>query len=125
SLALTLYGELDITILDEKPAARKPIKTHLIPPTDRKKTYELIETEIDAGRQVFVVCPLISESESLPVKSAEEVYKTLSKGPFRHRRIGLLHGKMKPQDKDATMHSFVAHELDILISTTVIEVGVD
>lgn len=125
SLALTLYGELDITILDEKPAARKPILTHLIPPTDRKKTYEVIESEIKSGRQVFVVCPLISESESLPVKSAEEVYETLSKGPFKHRRIGLLHGKMKPQDKEAVMQSFVSKELDILVSTTVIEVGVD
>jgi len=125
SLSLTLYGELDITILDEKPAERKPILTTAVPPTDRKKIYEHLEAEIKQGRQVFVVCPLISESESLPVTSAEKAYEALAKGPFKNRRVGLLHGKMKPADKDNLMQSFVAHEIDILVSTTVIEVGVD
>lgn len=125
SLALTLYGELDISVIDTKPAGRKVIQTKIVSPNSRKQLYEKIETELAAGRQMFVVCPLISESESLPVKSAEEVYEELRKGSFKHRRIGLLHGKMKPEEKDAVMQQFVSHELDILVATTVIEVGVN
>lgn len=125
SLALTLYGELDISVIDTKPAGRKVIQTKIASPNSRKQLYEKIETELAAGRQMFVVCPLISESESLPVKSAEEVYEELRKGPFNHRRIGLLHGKMKPEEKDAVMQQFVSRELDILVATTVIEVGVN
>jgi ATP-dependent DNA helicase RecG len=125
SLALTLYGELDISVIDVKPAGRKPIITKIISPNSRKQLYEKVDEQITAGRQVFVVTPLISESEALPAKSAEEVYESLRKGVFKHRRVGLLHGKLKPDEKDAIMQQFVRHELDILVSTTVIEVGVN
>jgi ATP-dependent DNA helicase RecG len=125
SLALTLYGELDISILDEKPAGRQPIITEIISPNSVKQLYAKIDAELAAGRQMFVVCPLITESAVLDVNSAEKVYETLRTGPFKHRRVGLLHGKMKPQEKNDIMQQFVAHELDILVSTTVIEVGVD
>lgn len=125
SLALTLYGELDISVITTKPAGRKPIKTDIIPLVGRIKLYEDIDKELAAGRQAFVVCPLISESDAMPTKSAEEVYKQLSTTIYKHRRVGLLHGKMKPADKDGIMQQFVRHELDVLVSTTVIEVGVD
>lgn len=125
SLALTLYGELDVSVISQKPADRKTIKTKMIPFASRLKAYEVAESEMLAGRQVFVVCPLISESEKLPSKSAEAVYDELSKGQFKHRKLGLLHGKMKPDEKDKIMSAFVAGKLDMLVSTTVIEVGVD
>lgn len=125
SLALTLYGEMEVTLLTEKPGNRKPIKTQLVNPTDRPKIYQKIDAELDNGRQVFVVCPLVRQSDLLPAKSAEEVYETLSKGPFKRRKIGLLHGKMKPDEKDKIMQEFTAKNIDLLVSTTVIEVGVD
>lgn len=125
SLALTLYGELDISIIDVKPAGRNPIKTKIVSPNSRPQLYEQIETELAAGRQMFVVCPLIAESDTLPATSAEQAFENLRKGAFKHRKIGLLHGKMKPDEKDAIMQQFVRHELDILVSTTVIEVGVN
>lgn len=125
SLALTLYGELDISIISAKPAGRKPILTKIASPNSRKQLYEKIELELQAGRQMFVVCPLVSESDNLPAKSAEETYEELRKGPFKNYRVGLLHGKMKPDKKDAVMQQFAKHELDILVATTVIEVGVN
>jgi ATP-dependent DNA helicase RecG len=125
SLALTLYGELDISVIGSKPAGRKPILTKIVSPNSRKQLYEKIEMELKAGRQMFVVCPLVSESDTLPAKSAEETYEALRKGPFKNYRVGLLHGKMKPDQKDAVMQQFAKHELDILVATTVIEVGVN
>jgi ATP-dependent DNA helicase RecG len=125
SLALTLYGEMDISVIDAKPEGRKPILTKICSPNSRKQLYEQIEKELEAGRQMFVVTPLISDSEFLPVRSAEEVYEELSKKSFKKWRVGLLHGKMKPEEKDQIMQKFVRHELDILVSTTVIEVGVN
>lgn len=125
SLALTLYGELDISIIDTKPQGRKSIITKIVSPNSRRQLYEKIDQELEDGRQMFVVCPLITESSSINVRSAEVVYTELQKGSFKHRRVGLLHGKMSPQDKHEVMGRFVRHELDILVSTTVIEVGVD
>lgn len=125
SLALTLFGEMDISVIDTKPAGRKPILTKLVSPNSRKQLYEKIESELAAGRQMFVVTALISDSDALPVRSAEEVYEELSKKSFKHRRVGLLHGKMKPDEKDDIMQQFARHELDILVATTVIEVGVN
>ena len=135
SLALTLYGELDISILGDKPAGRSEIITKIVSPNSRAQLYTEVEAELAAGRQMFVVCPLISESalafakdmpglKTQPV-SAEEMYERLSKKDFKHRRVGLLHGKMKPADKNDIMQQFVERKLDILVSTTVIEVGVD
>lgn len=125
SLALTLYGELDVSVIHTKPIGRQTIKTNLVPLVNRHKVYEDMDTELQSGRQAFVVCPLISESEQVPGRSAEQVYAELTAGPLKRRRVGLLHGKMKPDQKDAIMLSFVRHELDVLVATTVIEVGVD
>lgn len=125
SLALTLYGELDVSILDVKPGGRKPIMTSIVPTAGRAELYKKVEAELQAGRQAFVVCPLISESSTLDANSAEKVYEELRTKHFKHRRIGLLHGKQKSADKNAIMQEFVDGELDILVSTTVIEVGVD
>lgn len=125
SLALTLYGELDISILDAKPAGRQPIVTRICSPNSRTQLYSDIRQELQQGRQMFVVCPLITDSDTLEVSSAEKIYEQFSKKDFKDYRVGLLHGKMKADDKAAVMQRFVAHELDILVSTTVIEVGVD
>jgi ATP-dependent DNA helicase RecG len=124
SLALTLYGELDVSILDEKPAGRLPIETHIISPNSRAQLNDDLLVELAKGRQIFVVCPLIAESDNLPATSAEKAYKQMQKD-FPKWRVGLLHGKMKAEEKNDIMQQFVAHKLDILVSTTVIEVGVD
>lgn len=125
SLALTLYGELDISIIDAKPANRQPTITKLCSPNSTKQLYEKVDLELAAGRQAFVVCPLITESNVVAAKSAESVYIELARGPFKHRRVGLLHGKMKADEKELVMKRFIDRELDILVATTVIEVGVD
>ncbi len=125
TLALTLYGELDVSVIDEMPAGRKPTITKICSPNSRKQLYEKIENELAEGRQMFVVTPLISESASLGAKSAEQVFDDLKRGAFKHRRIGLLHGKMKADAKDEMMRQFATGKLDILVATTVIEVGVN
>jgi len=125
SLALTLYGELDISILDVKPPGRQTIITEIMSPNSRQALYKKIDADLAAGRQMFVVCPLISESSALDANSAEKIYEEFSQRDFKHRRVGLLHGRLKPAEKNEIMQRFVSHELDILISTTVIEVGVD
>lgn len=125
TLALTVYGELDVSILDEMPPGRTPTITKIESPNSRAQLYDLVGQELSKGRQMFVVCPLIEESDRLDVLSAEKVYESLSQKVFKHRKIGLLHGKMKSEGKEAMMALFVAGELDILVSTTVIEVGVD
>jgi ATP-dependent DNA helicase RecG len=125
SLALTLYGELDVSILDEMPPGRQAIKTKICSPISKEKLYLEIDKELASGRQMFVVCPLISESEKSSGLSAEETHKNLSEKNFKHRRVGLLHGRMKAEEKEQVMADFLAHKYDILVSTTVIEVGVD
>lgn len=125
SIALTLYGELDISILDELPPGRQIIKTKICSPNSRSALYEEIEKELTKGRQMFVVCPLITDSDTSSGLSAEEIYERFSKKDFKTRRVGLLHGRMKSAEKDQVMQDFVAKKYDILVSTTVIEVGVD
>jgi ATP-dependent DNA helicase RecG len=125
SLALTLYGELDISLLKHKPAERLPIQTKLVAPGERGRIFVRVKEELNAGRQVFVVCPLISESDSLDAHSAEAVYERLKQTELKNYRIGLLHGKLKPAEKQRVMEQFVEQKLDALVSTTVIEVGVD
>jgi ATP-dependent DNA helicase RecG len=125
SLALTLYGELDISVLDELPPGRQVIKTKICSPNSKVTLYKQIDKELAAGRQMFVVCPLITDSETSQGLSAEEVYRQLSEHDFKHRKVGLLHGKMKSADKEEVMADFLAKKYDILVSTTVIEVGVD
>ncbi|HSX27722.1 MAG TPA: ATP-dependent DNA helicase RecG, partial [Patescibacteria group bacterium] len=124
SLALTLYGEMELSIIASKPPGRKPIITKLWSPNSRAQLYKKIEEELASGGQMFVVCPTIQESDILPTKSAEEVFKELNQGPFKHRKLGLIHGRMKSEDKETVMRKFVEHEIDILVATTVIEVGV-
>ncbi|MBI2607453.1 MAG: ATP-dependent DNA helicase RecG [Candidatus Doudnabacteria bacterium] len=125
TLALTLYGDLDISILKQMPLDRKPIKTWLVPEAKRRGAYDFIHKEINNGRQAFVICPLVTESDKLGVKSATAEYKKLSEEIYPHLNIGLLHGKLKPKEKEETMRQFQAGDLQILVSTSVIEVGVD
>lgn len=124
SLALTLYGELDISIIAAKPTGRKQISTQIVSPNSRTQLYKSLLNELQMKRQIFVVCPLITESDSLPVKSAEMAYQEMQQA-FKEYTVGILHGKMKPEEKDAVMQQFVRQEIDILVSTTVIEVGVN
>ena len=115
---------MDISIIDTKPAGRKSIITKITSPNSRPALYKTIESELDRGRQMFVVTPLISDSEVLIAASAEKVYEDM-KLAFPGRKIGLMHGKLKADDKNAVMQDFVDGKVDILVSTTVIEVGVD
>jgi len=125
SLQLTVFGELDVSTLNERPANRKPIKSHITSPISNTATYAAIDTEISIGRQAYVICSLISDSEVSDKKSVESEYKKLKNSVFGHRSIGLLHGKMKPAEKEQVMKDFKDKKYDILISTTVVEVGVD
>ncbi len=125
SLALTVYGELDISIIDAKPKNRKPISTKIWQPTSRSQLYAAVDDELEKGRQAYIICKLIDESLTNDAKSVETEYRRLKNSIFGHRRIGLLHGRMKPNEKEAVMLAFKDHELDILVSTTVVEVGVD
>lgn len=125
SLQLTIFGELDVSVLDEKPANRLEIKTHIVSPISIAGVYQRIDQELSKGRQAYVICALIDESAESDKKSVEAEYKKLKNSIFGHRRIALLHGKMKPSEKDEVMTAFKNHEYDILVSTTVVEVGVD
>lgn len=125
TLALTVHGDLDLTIIDELPKGRKPIKTALVPASQRKKAHNLIREEVEKGHQAYIVFPLIDESESLSAKAATKEAENLQSGVFADLRVGLLHGKMKPDEKDAVMLAFKNKEYDILVCTTVVEVGVD
>jgi ATP-dependent DNA helicase RecG len=125
TLALTLYGDQDLSIIDELPPGRQVIVTRTVPEKKRDDAYLWIASEIEKGRQAFVVCPLIEESETLEVKSALEEYERLQEHVFPQFKLGLLHGKMRQADKDDIMMKFADHEIDILVSTTVIEVGID
>ncbi|MCX6745349.1 MAG: ATP-dependent DNA helicase RecG [Candidatus Parcubacteria bacterium] len=125
SLALILYGDLDLSMIKEMPKGRKKIITRLVDEAGRQQAYQFIRQEINNGRQVFVICPLIDPSDKLGVKSVTEEFKRLDKEIFPDLKIGLLHGKLKAKDKEAIMASFKANEIQILVSTSVIEVGID
>ena len=125
SLALTVYGELDISILNELPKGRRPIKTKIISPNSLAQLYVLVDKELQSGRQAYVICSLIDDNPDNDIKSVQSEYKKLQNSIFKHRRIGLLHGKLKSEEKKAVMDRFSSGELDILVSTTVVEVGVD
>ena len=125
TLALAFFGNLDISLLDEMPKGRKKIITKIITPTKRQEIYNFIRAEIESGRQAFFIFPLIEESEKIAGKAATEEYKNLSENIFPDLKIGLLHGRMKPKEKEAVMNDFKEKKLDILVSTSVIEVGVD
>lgn len=126
SLALTLYGDLDLSLMDEMPAGRQPVQTFVLTPHERERAYALIRGQIRAGRQAFIVYPLIEESEKMEdLKAAVDDHERLSKEIFPDLKLGLLHGKMRPEEKDRIMAAFRDQQYDILVSTTVIEVGVD
>jgi ATP-dependent DNA helicase RecG len=125
SLAMTVYGDLDVSVIDEMPPGRTPIKTVVVGEDKREGVYKGIEREIALGRQAYVVYPLIEESEKVDLKAATKMFEELRDEIFPDRNVGLLHGRMKSADKDEIMHQFVSGALDILVSTTVIEVGVD
>ncbi len=125
TLALTLYGDLDVSVIDELPPGRAPIQTRLFRGKRRDLAYPCVEAELARGRQAYIVCPLVSESEKVDLKAAIALSELLKKETFSHRRIGLLHGQMKREEKERTMDAFKAGLLDVLVATTVIEVGID
>jgi ATP-dependent DNA helicase RecG len=125
TLSLTLYGELDVSIIDELPPGRAPIKTRHVKEEESEKVYSFVRREAEAGRQTYVVYPVIEESETKTVKAAEKMYEHLSKAVFPDLAVGLLHGRLPTAEKETVMERFVRGEVLILVSTTVVEVGVD
>ncbi len=125
SLALTIYGDLDLTLLDEMPPGRQPINTFVVYPYERERVYRLIESQVEQGKQAFIIYPLVEESEKTQSLSAVEEYKRLQREVFPNLRLGLLHGRLKAEEKEAVMLQFQRGEVQILVSTSVVEVGVD
>lgn len=124
TLALIIYGDLDISVIDELPAGRSPVKSFAVGSGYHSRIYDFIKNEINKGRQGYIICPLVEEGDS-PLCSAEEYYEKLQNGVFKDYKLGLLHGKMNPRDKDAVMKAFADNDIHLLIATTVVEVGVD
>jgi ATP-dependent DNA helicase RecG len=125
SLALTIYGDLDLTVIDEKPPGREPVATYILYPRERERAYSLIRKEVEAGRQAFIIFPLVEESEKSEAKAAVEEHEHLQEEVFPRLRLSLLHGRMKGDEKEKVMADFRDGKSDILVSTTVVEVGVD
>jgi len=125
SLELTLWGHLDVSIIDEMPPGRKPVATRVILPTERERAYAFVRSQIEEGRQAFVICPLVEESDTIEAKAAVAEYERLQKQVFPDLRVGLLHGRMKGEEKEAKMAQFAQGDLAILVATSVIEVGID
>lgn len=124
TLALMIYGDLDISILDELPPGRQKIKTYAVGSRLHQRVYAYIRKHLDQGLQAYIVCPLVEEGET-ELTAAQEYAQKLQNGPFRGYRLGLLHGRMKPKEKEDTMRRFAANDIQLLVSTTVVEVGVD
>lgn len=125
SLALTVHGDLDISVMDEMPAGRQPIETHVLKPRERERAYTMIRAQVLDGRQAFIIYPLVEESEKIEARAAVKEHESLQAEVFRKLNVGLLHGRMKPAKKEEAMEKFRAKEYDILVATTVVEVGVD
>ncbi len=125
SLELTVWGHMDVSIIDEMPPGRKPIATRLVLPTERERAYSFVHGQVTAGHQAFIICPLVEESEKIEAKAAVEEHARLQEEIFPDLRLGLLHGRMKGEEKEATMVRFANGELDILVATSVVEVGID
>ena len=125
SLALTVHGDLDLSIMDEMPEGRQPIETHVLMPKERERAYTIIRSQILDGKQAFIIYPLVEESDKVDARAAVEEYKLLQENVFRKLNLGLLHGRMKPAEKDEVMTKFRDKEYDVLVATTVVEVGVD
>jgi ATP-dependent DNA helicase RecG len=124
-MALTLYGDQDLSTLDELPPGRQEIVTRLVPEDKRNDAYFWISDQVQKGRQVFIICPLIEESDAIQVKAVTLEYERLKTDVFPSHRLALLHGRMKAEDKDEVMKQFAAGTVDILVSTSVVEVGID
>ena len=125
SLALTVYGDLDLSVMDEMPPGREPVGTHVIYPRERERVYSLIRKQVEEGRQAFIIYPLVEESEKSEAKAAVEEHERLQSEVLPNLKLGLLHGRMKPDEKDEVMERFRDKETDVLVSTSVVEVGVD
>lgn len=125
SLALTVFGDLDLIVMDEMPPGRLPVDTFVLYPNERERAYTLIRKQIELGHQAFIIYPLVEESDKSDAKAAVEEHERLQNEIFPKLKVGLLHGRLKPAEKDATMTQFRDKELDILVSTSVVEVGVD
>lgn len=125
TLTMALYGDLELSVIDELPPGRTPIRTHWRPASDRPKIYQTVQELVALGQQAYVVCPLVADSDKMQAQAAEDLYERLSSGVFSNLQVGLLHGQLKSADKEATMEAFRRGELNVLVSTTVIEVGVD
>jgi ATP-dependent DNA helicase RecG len=125
SLALTIYGDLDISVIDELPPGRREIKTRWLMPRERERAYSFVHSQIEKGHQAFIICPLVEESEKIEAKAAVEEHQRLQEEVFPDLHLGLLHGRMKGEEKEAVMAQFHRGELDILVSTSVVEVGID
>jgi ATP-dependent DNA helicase RecG len=125
TLSLTIYGDLDVSIIDELPKNRKQVKTVLRTEQDRKKVYDFIREEVSKGRQVYIVYPIIDESEKLDLKAATKHYEALKERIFKDLRVGLIHGRLFWYEIDETIEDFKNKKIDILVTTTVIEVGID
>lgn len=124
TLALTMYADLDLSIIDEKPAGRKPVQTRLVLPVKRENAYQFVESQVQQGRQAFIIHPLVEPSETVDARSAVQAYEELQT-VFHRYRVCLLHGRMRPDEKDAIMHAFANHEYDVMVTTSVAEVGVN
>ncbi len=125
SLALTIYGDLDISVIDQLPPGRPEVKTKWLSPEEQQRAYELVRKQVASGRQAFVICPLVEESEVLQAKAAVTEYERLSREVFPELRLGLLHGRMSAAEKNEVMHGFRSGEFQILVATPVVEVGID
>lgn len=125
SLALTIYGDLDLTVMDEMPAGRQPVSTHVLHPLERERAYQLIKSQVSQGYQAFIIYPMVEQGEKEETLAAVEAHARLQKEIFPDLTIGLLHGRMRPEEKDETMRRFRDREYHVLVSTSVVEVGVD
>jgi ATP-dependent DNA helicase RecG len=124
-LELTVWGHLDVSVLDEMPPGRKPIETRVLTPLEQERAYGFIRSQVEKGRQAFLIYPLVEESDKIEAPAAVEEHERLQKEIFPDLRLGLLHGRLRPDEKDEVMTTFAEGELDILVATSVVEVGID
>jgi ATP-dependent DNA helicase RecG len=125
TLALTVYGDLDISLIDEMPPGRKPVKTIRALPEDRDEAYGFLREQVQQGRQAYIICPLVEESEAIAAKAAVQEYERLARAVYPDLRLGLVHGRLPAAERETQMRAFRDGRLDILVSTAVVEVGID